>query len=116
MNHHHPAVSAASESVAQLGGHQFRNYKDIKGMVNATPGMLAHLASAYEAIGQQMADTPAGAQTAADYMQLAAQLRAASQGAETSAAMFAATHVDDDRRLEAPRPNEAMADYSRNLD
>jgi hypothetical protein len=116
MSEYHPVVQGASESVASLGGYQFRNYRDIKGMVNATPGMFANFAASFSALADQLEQTPAGAETAANYRAMAAQLQSMSHGAETNAAMFAALHTEDDKRLGAPRPNEHMADYGNNLD
>ncbi|WP_112134478.1 hypothetical protein [Glycomyces dulcitolivorans] len=116
MSQYHPVVQGASESVASLGGHQFRNYLDIKGMVNATPGMFANFASSFNSLADQLEQTPAGAETAANYRSMAAQLQSMSHGAETNAAMFAALHTEDDKRLNNPRPNEHMADYSANQD
>ncbi|THV29644.1 hypothetical protein [Glycomyces paridis] len=116
MSQYHPVVAGASESVASLGSHQFRNYNDIKSMVNATPAMFANFAGAFAALADQLEGTPAGADTAANYRNMAAQLQSMSHGAETNAAMFAASHVEDDKRLSSPRPNEGMADYSANLD
>lgn len=116
MSNYHPVVQGASESVASLGGYQFRNYLDIKGMVNATPAMFANFAASFNAVAEQMEQTPAGAETAANYRAMAAQLQSLSQGAETTAQIFAAVHAEDDKRLSNPRPNEQMADFSANQD
>lgn len=111
---YHPVVQAASEGAAGIGGYQFRNLLDIQSMVHATPDMFANFATAYRVMGEQLAQTPAGAEIGAHYVNLAAQMQSMAASAQTTAAMFEAKHAQDMQRLQNPRPNEHMADYGTN--
>jgi len=111
---YHPVVQAASEGAAGIGGYQFRNLLDIQSMVHATPAMFANFASAYRVMGEQLAQTPTGAEIGAHYVNLAAHFQSMAASAQTTAAMFEAKHAADMKRLMNPRQNEQMADYSAN--
>lgn len=110
----HPSIQAAVEALQTLAGHDFRNLNDIQAFAHATPELFSAMTNALTSAGHKLTDTPA-AQISDLFGTLAGGVQGmASASTEIGTALEGYNGTDLDR-INNPRPNESMADYTSNV-
>lgn len=110
----HPVISQAVEAMGQVGGYEFAHLSDIKAFSYCAPELLNSLAEAFASLANTLAETPAHMSVADLYGQMASGLSGLADAAGEIAPTLEAGNADDFARIDNPRPNEQMADYSVN--
>ncbi|HEY3503391.1 MAG TPA: hypothetical protein VGN37_11495 [Actinocatenispora sp.] len=110
----HPVNDSTSEAGATVGSYEPRNMVDIRGFTQSTPDQLKALAAGYSAVGNRLAETPAGGGVSDSYSQIGAHLSALADSSGEISGQLAAYNASDFERIDNPRPNEHMADYGEN--
>ena len=110
----HPVIEQAVESMNAVGGYEFASLTDIQAFCEAAPELFNSLATALAAIATNLQETPANVGVGEIYGQIAAGLSSLADSSGELAPTLRAGNAADFERIENPRVNEQMADYSVN--